>query len=128
MTGTVQFLSPSQAARRLGVSAKALRLYEARGLIAPLRTAAGWRAYGPEQLARGGEIATDDLLFEQPSSARDGVGEGFATPCGQIVERIARGAGNPNRGGATHVRIVLRVRKVVQGSAKSGLEILQLPG
>lgn len=58
MTGTVQFLSPSQAARRLGVSAKALRLYEARGLIAPLRTAAGWRAYGPEQMARGGEIAT----------------------------------------------------------------------
>ena len=56
MTG--QFLSPSEAARRLGVSAKALRLYEARGLMAPLRTAAGWRAYGPEQLARGGEIAT----------------------------------------------------------------------
>jgi DNA-binding transcriptional MerR regulator len=58
VTGSVQFLSPSQAARRLGVSAKALRLYEERGLIAPLRTAAGWRAYGPEQLARGGEIAT----------------------------------------------------------------------
>ena len=56
MTG--QFLSPSEAARRLGVSAKALRLYEARGLIAPVRTSAGWRAYGPEQMARGGEIAT----------------------------------------------------------------------
>ena len=56
MTG--QFLSPSEAARRLGVSAKALRLYEARGLITPVRTSAGWRAYGPEQMARGGEIAT----------------------------------------------------------------------
>ncbi|MBA4012808.1 MAG: MerR family transcriptional regulator [Phenylobacterium sp.] len=58
MTGSIQFLSPSQAARRLGVSAKALRLYEERGLIAPLRTSAGWRAYGPDQLARGAEIAT----------------------------------------------------------------------
>jgi DNA-binding transcriptional MerR regulator len=52
-----QFLSPSEAARRLGVSAKALRLYEQRGLVAPLRTAAGWRAYGPDQMARAAEIA-----------------------------------------------------------------------
>jgi len=37
---------------RLGVSAKALRLYEQRGLIAPLRTAAGWRVYGPDEMAR----------------------------------------------------------------------------
>jgi DNA-binding transcriptional MerR regulator len=36
----------------LGVSAKALRLYEARGLIKAERTAAGWRVYGPEQIAR----------------------------------------------------------------------------
>ncbi len=42
---------------RLGVSAKALRLYEQRGLIAPVRTAAGWRAYGPDEMARVAEIA-----------------------------------------------------------------------
>ena len=36
-----QFLNPSQAAKRLGISAKALRLYEQRGLIAPIRSAAG---------------------------------------------------------------------------------------
>ena len=41
---------------RLGVSVKALRLYEQRGLIAPLRTAAGWRAYGPDEMARAAEI------------------------------------------------------------------------
>ncbi|MGH6870930.1 MAG: MerR family transcriptional regulator [Rhizomicrobium sp.] len=45
-------LSPSEAARRLGVSVKALRLYESRGLVAPLRSQADWRAYGPEQMAR----------------------------------------------------------------------------
>jgi DNA-binding transcriptional MerR regulator len=57
VSSSAQFLNPSEAARRLGVSAKALRLYEARGLIAPVRTAAGWRAYGPDEMARVAEIA-----------------------------------------------------------------------
>lgn len=57
MSASAQYLSPSEAARRLGVSAKALRLYEQRGLVAPLRSAAGWRVYGPDQMARAGEIA-----------------------------------------------------------------------
>jgi MerR family transcriptional regulator, thiopeptide resistance regulator len=45
-------LSPAEAARRLGVTIKALRLYETRGFVKPLRTAADWRAYGPDQIAR----------------------------------------------------------------------------
>ena len=57
MNASAQHLNPSEAARRLGVSAKALRLYEQRGLVSPLRTAAGWRAYGPEEMARAAEIA-----------------------------------------------------------------------
>jgi DNA-binding transcriptional MerR regulator len=57
VSSSAQFLNPSEAAKRLGVSAKALRLYEARGLIAPARTAAGWRAYGPGEMARVAEIA-----------------------------------------------------------------------
>lgn len=56
MSSSAQFLNPSEAARRLGVSAKALRLYEQRGLVAPSRTAAGWRAYGPDEMARAAEI------------------------------------------------------------------------
>src|SRR5580704_4489141 len=56
MNPSAQFLSPSEAARRLGVSVKALRLYEQRGLMAPARTAAGWRAYGPDEMARVAEI------------------------------------------------------------------------
>jgi DNA-binding transcriptional MerR regulator len=54
---SAQFLSASEAATRLGVSVKALRLYEQRGLIAPARTSAGWRAYGPNEMARVAEIA-----------------------------------------------------------------------
>jgi DNA-binding transcriptional MerR regulator len=57
VSASSQFLNPSEAAKRLGVSAKALRLYEQRGLIAPSRTAAGWRAYGPDEMARVAEIA-----------------------------------------------------------------------
>jgi len=51
------FLNPAEAARQLGVSTKALRLYEAHGLLAPVRSAARWRAYGPEQMARARRIA-----------------------------------------------------------------------
>jgi DNA-binding transcriptional MerR regulator len=56
VNASAQFLNASEAAMRLGVSAKALRLYEQRGLIAPVRTAAGWRAYGPPEMARAAEI------------------------------------------------------------------------
>ena len=45
-------LSPSETAHRFGISIKALRLYESRGLLAPLRSEAGWRTYGPDQIAR----------------------------------------------------------------------------
>ncbi|MET3896104.1 DNA-binding transcriptional MerR regulator [Devosia sp. UYZn731] len=56
MSSSSQFLNPAAAAQRLGVSAKALRLYEQRGLVSPNRTAAGYRAYGPDEMARAGEI------------------------------------------------------------------------
>jgi DNA-binding transcriptional MerR regulator len=56
VNASAQFLNASEAAMRLGVSVKALRLYEQRGLIAPLRTAAGWRVYGPGEMARAAEI------------------------------------------------------------------------
>ena len=46
------WLSTAETADALGVTPKALRLYEARGLVRPNRTGAGWRAYGPEALAR----------------------------------------------------------------------------
>lgn len=50
-------LSPAETARRFGVTIKALRLYEQRGLLKPSRTSNGatgsaWRVYGPDQIAR----------------------------------------------------------------------------
>ena len=58
MNSSAQFLNPAAAALKLGVSAKALRLYEQHCLITPHRTAAGWRAYGPGEIARAAEIVT----------------------------------------------------------------------
>ena len=56
MRKSAPHLNPSEAARRLGISAKALRLYERHGLLATPRTAVGWRAYGPDEMARAEEI------------------------------------------------------------------------
>lgn len=49
-------LKHADAARMLGISSKALRLYEDRGLVSPGRTAAGWRVYGPAELARAEDV------------------------------------------------------------------------
>ncbi|MGE0724702.1 MAG: MerR family transcriptional regulator, partial [Alphaproteobacteria bacterium] len=85
----------AEAARRLGVSAKALRLYEQRGLIAPARSAAGWRAYGPDEMVRGREIAalrTLGLSLAQVGRVLDGDGKdlepALATHQAALEERI----------------------------------------
>jgi DNA-binding transcriptional MerR regulator len=52
MANSGPWLRSAEAARRLGVSGKALRLYEAQGLLRAERTPAGWRVYGPDQIAR----------------------------------------------------------------------------
>jgi DNA-binding transcriptional MerR regulator len=57
VSSSATFQNASEAARRLGISIKALRLYEQRGLITPIRTAAGWRAYGPDEMSRASQIA-----------------------------------------------------------------------
>jgi len=46
------YLSPAEAAKKLGVTVKALRVYEQHGLVKPVRSQAEWRAYGPDEIAR----------------------------------------------------------------------------
>src|SRR6201995_2839263 len=50
-------LSPAETAKLFRITIKALRVYEQRGLLTPLRaangrTGAAWRIYGPDQVAR----------------------------------------------------------------------------
>ena len=48
----MQILDITDVAARTGLTARALRYYEARGLVRPVRADSGRRHYGPEQLAR----------------------------------------------------------------------------
>lgn len=54
----VRWFGPAEMAERLGVSPKALRVYETAGLIAPTRTHSGWRTYGPVEQARLHQVLT----------------------------------------------------------------------
>jgi DNA-binding transcriptional MerR regulator len=45
-------LDIAQVARLTGLTSRALRFYEARGLVTPLRSASGRRHYGPSELER----------------------------------------------------------------------------
>jgi DNA-binding transcriptional MerR regulator len=47
-----QWFGPGETARRLGVTTKALRVYEREGLVLPRRAESRWRLYGPAQIAR----------------------------------------------------------------------------
>ncbi len=52
MTRSVAYRTAAETARRLGVTVRALRVYERHGLLRPGRTQAGWRVYGPEEVQR----------------------------------------------------------------------------
>jgi DNA-binding transcriptional MerR regulator len=115
VSSSAQFLNPSEAAIRLGVSAKALRLYEQRGLIAPLRTAAGWRAYSPGEMARAAEIVAlralglslsqvagvlggDAQSLEPALSAHQSMLEGRVRQLADALEKVRRLRADLSRG------------------------------
>jgi DNA-binding transcriptional MerR regulator len=102
-----QFLNPSEAAKQLGVSVKALRLYEQRGFVTPRRTAAGWRVYGPDEMRRVAEIVGlrelglslgqmaqvlqgDATSLETALSGHQAVLEGRLHQLAEIVDRVRR--------------------------------------
>lgn len=57
-----KLLAANECAARIGLSVRALRLYEQRGLIRPPRTAKGWRLYGATEIARLHEVLALKLL------------------------------------------------------------------
>jgi DNA-binding transcriptional MerR regulator len=50
------WLTAAECARRIGLSVRALRVYEAHGLITPRRTDKSWRLYGAGEIARLNEV------------------------------------------------------------------------
>lgn len=128
MNSTAPLLNPSEAAGRLGVSTKALRLYEERGLLKPLRTAAGWRAYGPQEMARATEIIElrafglslaevgrvlggDAQLLGRALAAHEAVLEARARQLHDTVRRVRRLRGELDRGNLSISSVVSSVRQ-----------------
>lgn len=84
-------LSPAEAARLLGVSSKALRLYEQRGFVTPIRNAAGWRHYGPAQMAGLREVVALRALglsLAQIGSVLSGQRDGLETALAEHQARL----------------------------------------
>jgi MerR family transcriptional regulator, thiopeptide resistance regulator len=52
MTARTPFRTAAETARLLGLTVKALRVFERHGLVQAQRTAVGWRVYGPNELIR----------------------------------------------------------------------------
>ena len=127
-----RFLNPAEAARRLGVSAKALRLYEQRGLLTPARTEAGWRSYGPGEMARGAEIAAlrklglslaqvarvlqgDAAGLEPALAAHQAMLEGRVRLLGDIMEKVRGLRAGLARGQAPAAGELARLLKPAEG-------------
>jgi DNA-binding transcriptional MerR regulator len=123
-----RFLNPSEAARQLGVSAKALRLYERRGLITPARTLAGWRAYAPAEMARAREIAElralglslrdvarvfegDAQTLERTLAAHEATLEDRVRQLGETVSRVRRLRADLSRGEVPAARELIGLLK-----------------
>lgn len=126
MTASAPFLNASEAARRLGVSVKALRLYEDRGLLSPHRTGAGWRAYGPDAMRRAAEVvALRGLGFSVTQVQRvlagnpDGLEPALATHQSRLEDQLGHLAA-----------VVDRIRGVrtdlAQGKAPSPADLARL--
>lgn len=128
MTASAAFLSPSEAAARLGVSAKALRLYEERGLVSPLRSEVGWRAYGPEQMARLSQVeALRALGLTLGQTAKLLAGD--AGGLGQVLAIHQQALELQMQGLAVSLQKVANVRSdLMQGKTASLGEIVQLAG
>jgi DNA-binding transcriptional MerR regulator len=129
---SAEVLSPSEAAERLGVSAKALRLYEQRGLIKPIRTAAGWRAYGPKDMARLSDIVAlralglsmaqmarvldgDALALEPALAAHQATLEGKRRQITEAIDRVSAMRADLGRGEAPAPADISRLLRSAAG-------------
>ena len=80
-----------QAAQQSGLTSKAIRLYERRGLLSPAeRTDSGYRTYGPEELAVLGFIRqakTLGLRLEEIRTIID-LQQSGRQPCGTVIDLL----------------------------------------
>jgi DNA-binding transcriptional MerR regulator len=132
VNSAARFLSPSEAARGLGISTKALRLYEERGLISPGRSSAGWRVYGPAEMARAADIVElrslglslrevkgvlegDTQTLDRTLAAHTAALEDRIRRLGDTISRAKCVRANLGRGNVPPARDLIRLLKAAPG-------------
>lgn len=58
MNDTTPLMTAAECAREIGMTVRALRVYEDHGLLSPQRSAKNWRLYGAREVSRLNEILT----------------------------------------------------------------------
>jgi DNA-binding transcriptional MerR regulator len=128
LNATAELLNVAGVAKRLGISPKALRLYEERGLLKPMRSAAGWRTYGSEQMARATEIVElrslglsiaeisrvldgDASVLVRALAAHEANLEARARQLHESVQKVRRLRSELERGAASVASVVATVRQ-----------------
>lgn len=58
MNDIIPYMTAADCARQIGITVKALRVYEAHGLLSPPRSEKSWRLYGAREISQLNEILT----------------------------------------------------------------------
>ena len=128
-----------QAAKRTGLTMKAIRLYERRGLLGPAeRTDSGYRTYGPEELAILGFIRQAKavgLRLEEIRTIIDLQRSGHQ-PCGTVIDLLDRRLADIDRMLAdlkTLRATMVAARARAESAVRSGDEVvicrlIEIPG
>ena len=121
-----EWLTPAECARRIGLSVRALRIYEQHGLIAPRRTGKSWRLYGPDDIARLNEVLALKSLGLSLSNIA-GLLKGRPADLAQLLERqqeALRNVQDRAQRGLTTIGAVQA--KIAAGAAVSIDDLIQL--
>jgi DNA-binding transcriptional MerR regulator len=89
-----EWLTAAECASRTGLTVRALRVYEEYGLIAPRRSAGGWRQYGPDDLVKLNTIAMLKTAGLSLSQIRDVTRSSPRAPTLQQILEIQLGTWN----------------------------------
>src|SRR5690606_33293901 len=102
-------LTSAECAARTGVTVRALRVYEEQGLIAPSRSAGGWRLYGHDELVKLNTIAVLKSAGLSLAQIREVTESGSDMPPLQQILEIQLGAWKSKRDEADRGLAIVRV-------------------
>ncbi|MEV0952647.1 MerR family transcriptional regulator [Promicromonospora sp. NPDC050249] len=115
-----------QLARRTGTSQRALRYYEAQGLLAPTRQASGYRVYGDDDVALVHRIRTLLAAGLTTAQIRDVLPclvdvEGLLTPdCPELVDGLVQERNEIDRAIAQLRATRSNLDRIIGGERRAG--------